>query len=427
MQQRRTVLCTQGLFLRTMTTKKKLRVLHTSDWHLGQKLTNLSREPEQELALDWLLETIIDQSVDALIVSGDVFDTYHPSVSAETLYYRFLARLYSTPCRHVVIIGGNHDSPARLNAPKPLLNALNMHIVGQISDDIDKEIIVLKDASGQAELVIAAVPFLREQHLAFTETGLQIDERRKGIRTAIQGHFAQVAEAAKSRGATNCPHICMAHLCIGGQEVTEEQSRIYLGDTQTLSSTDFDPIFDYVALGHIHRAQKMNATGTIRYCGSMIPLSFSELEQKKLVYLIDFEESKVAKISEIAVPIYRRLVRIKSSIEEIGAQLKKHSPPSDQLSTWAEVLIESTLPIPQMHQTLQQACQGLNLQILKHSNTASGSKTQRHTEQLEQIEHLDPQEVFERKCLKDGYTQEQMPRLIEGFRELREWMEKRTE
>jgi DNA repair protein SbcD/Mre11 len=399
---------------------KHLRILHTSDWHLGHKLTNLNRDTEQEAALDWLIQTIVEEKVDVLIVAGDIFDTYNPSVQAETMYYRFLAELIPTACRHVIITGGNHDSPAKLNAPKPLMDALKIHVVGHATQVPENEVIVFDGLDGKPELVVAAVPFLREQYLPLVEVGQSVDDRRASIRHAVRQHFDRVGEHAASL-KLDVPFICMGHLCIGGEEITEEQSRIYLGDAQTMQASDFHPIFDYVALGHIHRAQKLNATGSVRYAGSMVQLSFSEAAQKKVVQIVDFKGGKLHKVTEMEVPLARKLVRIKCAMEQLPIELAKYASVDPAYPTWAEVIIESELPVPQLHQTLMEATEHLSLEILRHSNIARQNQT-RHVEQLEQIAHLDPIDIFERKCRQDGYTDDEIIDLMEDFKALRGWM-----
>jgi len=106
-----------------------MKILHTSDWHLGQKFLSKDRIDEHQSALDWLRQTIIEQEIDVLLVSGDIFDIGNPPSYARHLYYRFLTSLQGTYCRHVVITGGNHDSPSMLNAPKELLEILNVYVV----------------------------------------------------------------------------------------------------------------------------------------------------------------------------------------------------------------------------------------------------------------------------------------------------------
>ncbi|RME09699.1 MAG: exonuclease subunit SbcD, partial [Bacteroidetes bacterium] len=142
-----------------------MKILHTSDWHLGQKLTGRDRDEEHRLALDWLADFIAQEKVDVLVVAGDVFDIHNPPNSARELYYRFLRKLIQSSVRHVVVIGGNHDSPNMLEAPKELLQLLGIHVVGAATGHVSDEIIELKDADGKVELVVAAVPFLRDQDL----------------------------------------------------------------------------------------------------------------------------------------------------------------------------------------------------------------------------------------------------------------------
>jgi DNA repair protein SbcD/Mre11 len=401
---------------------RKLRILHTSDWHLGQKLANLSRDKEHEAALEWLVQTIVKEKVDVLVVSGDVFDTYNPSVQAETIYYKFIAKLVASPCRHIVITGGNHDSPAKLHAPKPLMDALQIHVIGQSSGHVADEVLVFSDEQNEPELIVAAVPFLREQNLALREVGQTIDARRLAIRTSIQSHFNDVAEYIRSLGISDVPVVCMAHLCVGGEEITEEQSRIYLGDSHTLRQEQFDRLFDYVALGHIHRPQKLEKSGRIRYSGSLIPLSFSEIMHKKVIVLADFIDGALHETKEISVPQTRKLVRIKCSLESLESELGKHASVDPAYPTWAEVVVESERPIPQLHQLLLSLTEQLSLEILKHSNPSQlGNLNQEVV--LEQISQLNVIEVFERRCRQKGYPDEDIPELVADFKELQEWME----
>ncbi|MDL2227121.1 exonuclease subunit SbcD, partial [Deltaproteobacteria bacterium OttesenSCG-928-M10] len=151
---------------------KPFRLLHTSDWHLGRPLYGRRRYAEYGKFLDWLLETIVREEVDALLLAGDVFDISAPSPAAQALYYDFLARAASgTKCGQVVVIAGNHDSPALLNAPGGLLKALNIHVVGTVSDDGEAEIIRLHDEGGRLRLIVGAVPYPRDRDLRESAAG----------------------------------------------------------------------------------------------------------------------------------------------------------------------------------------------------------------------------------------------------------------
>ena len=150
-----------------------MRLLHTSDWHIGRTLYGRKRYAEFEAFLNWLAETIQQHEVDALLVAGDIFDTSAPSNRAQELYYRFLCRVAASNCRHVVVIAGNHDSPSFLNAPKELLRALDVHVIGSACENPADEVLVFADAQGAPELIVCAVPYLRDRDIRVAEDQLE--------------------------------------------------------------------------------------------------------------------------------------------------------------------------------------------------------------------------------------------------------------
>ncbi|NQS72549.1 MAG: exonuclease subunit SbcD, partial [Desulfobulbaceae bacterium] len=141
-----------------------MKILHTSDWHIGRALYGRKRYEEFKAFLDWLAETIQQNAINTLLVAGDVFDTSTPSNRAQELYYRFLCRVAASTCRHVVIVAGNHDSPSFLNAPKELLKALDVHVVGSAANPED-EVLVLRNEQKAPELIVCAVPYLRDRDI----------------------------------------------------------------------------------------------------------------------------------------------------------------------------------------------------------------------------------------------------------------------
>src|SRR5688572_2974528 len=166
-----------------------MKVLHTSDWHLGKRLLHHERTEEHQHFLDWLLEIIRNEKVDALIVAGDIFDTGAPSNTALKQYYDFLRSLYLTGCKHVTITGGNHDSIATLNAPKELLKYFNIHVIGGVPENLEDEIIPLRDEIGEIKLVVCAVPFLRDKDIRLSIAGETAEEREQRIKTGICQHY----------------------------------------------------------------------------------------------------------------------------------------------------------------------------------------------------------------------------------------------
>ena len=194
-----------------------MKILHTSDWHLGQKFISRDREEEHRLALDWLVQTIEKEGVELLIVAGDVFDIGSPPNYARALYYNFLKEIWRTGCRHVVVTGGNHDSPQMLDAPKELLQLLDVHVVGTASEDPAGEVLVLKNKKGEPEAVVAAVPFLRDQDLRRSASGEGGQERIERIKEGILGHYVAIGQAVEAFADLKIPMIVTAHLCVTGE------------------------------------------------------------------------------------------------------------------------------------------------------------------------------------------------------------------
>jgi DNA repair protein SbcD/Mre11 len=397
-----------------------MRILHTSDWHLGQKLVNQSREAEQQMALEWLLSVIEAEQPDVLLVAGDVFDAHNPPQIAEEQYYSFLAKLKNTACRHVVIIGGNHDAPAKINAPKGLLRALDVHVVGGATDDIQDEIVALRDKDDRCVALIGAVPFLRDRDFQFA-AGESPAERTQRIRAGIADHYQRIAEhMAHWPDADAVPRIAMGHLFAKGASATEEQQNIYVGDLENIAADQFSEVFDYVALGHIHRAQTIGKQLRIRYCGSLIPLSFSENKDQKGVLVADFgADGRLATVRDVSAPDFRRLMTLRGSLSELQTKLALLSETNTPLPTWVEIVLEdATLP-PGVDQLLRASIAGQPGQILKIRRSRTSLALDEQTP-VEELGHLTPEEVFMQRCESKGYSPEDTAVALQTFRELRE-------
>lgn len=279
---------------------KPLTILHTSDWHLGRRLYGQMRYDEFQAFLDWLTETIEAQKVDVLIVAGDIFDTMTPSNRAQSLYYQFLGTVSSLYCEHVVIVSGNHDSPTFLDAPANVLKFLNVHVIGTACENIEDEVLVLKDKNNQPQCVIAAVPYLRDRDVRSSQAGESGQDKDANVLTGINQHYDKVAEIAKAKQSQlieqhnyYVPIIATGHLFTAGGRTTEDDGvrDLYVGSLGKVSVDMFDKCFDYVALGHLHVPQKVGNCEHIRYSGSPIAMGFGEARQQKQVLLIQFAES----------------------------------------------------------------------------------------------------------------------------------------
>lgn len=408
-------------------TKHMLRILHTSDWHLGQYFIYNSREAEHQMALDWLLDVIRREEVDVLVVSGDVFDVANPPSYARTMYFKFLGALVRSNCRHVIITGGNHDSPAMLNAPGELLRDLNIHVLGNAPDDIEDVVLELRSPDGEVEALIGAVPFLRDRDLRYSQSGETGQQRIERIQVAIREYFQQVAACcAKRRGNDDFPVLVTGHLYATGAEVSGKQDNIYIGDTENLNVGDLDATFDYVALGHIHRPQCIGDDDRVWYSGSLIPLSFSETKDDKSVFILDFEGKQRTDFRQIPVPIFRRLKTVKGSLEYVQQRLLKlNEDYADHLETWVEVVVESAVSIPNLTDLLHQFVANLHVKLLKIRNALPYQPLQMGYAGPS-LDELDPMDVFRKRCEVDGDLPEDMDELERTFREVQTWMTDQT-
>ena len=297
-----------------------MRILHTSDWHLGASLYDASRYDEQKKFLDWLIDLIVRERIDALLVAGDVFDKVITTNEAESLYYTFLAKLCRTDCRQTVIIGGNHDSPAKLNAPASLLKVLGAHVIGCMPENPTDEIIALTDKDGTESVLVCAVPYLRDRDV---RTG-RLDEDPScwagEIAEGVAKHYRDVFRAARDRNPA-LPVIAMGHLFASGARVGDGEKGITVGTLGEIPAESIAEGFAYVALGHIHSPQKVGKSGSVRYCGSPIAMSFDETRPKEVV-ILDVAADGTCTPSFIPVPAPRDLMRLRGSLEDLRSRLR---------------------------------------------------------------------------------------------------------
>lgn len=266
------------------------RVLHSADWHLGKMLGDKSREEEHQHFLAFLLDQIDQLSVDALIIAGDIFDSANPPQSAVRQYFNFLSQLLKTGDCAVVIVAGNHDSPAHLEAPSQLLLAMGAHVVGTLPEDCENLLVPLPNADAP-QLVVAAMPYLRDRDLRVGQSGQDMGEIQQALIQGIKNRYEEVEKAAQCWKDRGVPVLVTGHLTVAGASTSDSEREIHIGGLGAVSSGCFPASFDYVALGHLHRPQKAGAEH-IRYSGSPLPLSFSEAKDVKEMRLLDFADKQ---------------------------------------------------------------------------------------------------------------------------------------
>ena len=381
-----------------------MKILHTSDWHLGRSLYGRKRYEEFSAFLDWLAQTIEDEKVDALLVAGDVFDTSTPSNRAQGLYYRFLCRVAASCCRHVAVIAGNHDSPSFLNAPKELLRALNVYVVGSVTDALDDEVIVLhKD--GKPEAIVCAVPYLRDKDIRTVEPGETIDDKNAKLVEGLKDHYADVCSIAEQKrtefenaGHDGIPIIAMGHLfTTGGKTVDGDGVReLYVGSLAHVGEEVFSSAIDYLALGHLHVPQAVGSAEHIRYCGSPIPMGYGEAAQEKKVVLIEFN-GITPNIQELAVPCFQQMVCIVGSLDDIHAKLEELK--MEESSAWLEIEYTGSNIIGNLRERLDEAIADSTMEIRRIKNRRVMDRVMSRIAENETLDDLDASDVFTR-CLE---------------------------
>ncbi|MDC7223761.1 MAG: exonuclease SbcCD subunit D C-terminal domain-containing protein [Spirochaetales bacterium] len=379
-----------------------MKILHTSDWHLGRSLYNRRRYDEFAAFLDWLIALIEEREVDALLVAGDVFDTGTPGNRAQRLYYDFLRRAASSSCRHVVVIGGNHDSPTFLNAPKELLRILNVHVVGSAAEDPAEEVIVL-DREGTTEALVCAVPYLRDRDIRTAEPGESLDEKNAKLVEGVKEHYGRVCAAAEERRkALDCgdgvPMIGMGHLFTAGGRTTDDDGvrELYVGSLAHVEREVFPRVLDYLALGHLHVPQRVGGAEHIRYSGSPLPMGFGEARQEKQVVLLDFA-GRSPVIEEVPVPCFQELVRLTGDLEELRKGLTDLM--AEKSRAWLELEYTGEELLPHLRELIREETDSSELEVLRIKNRPVMNRILRSMEHRESLDDLDENQVFAR-CLE---------------------------
>jgi exonuclease SbcD len=415
-----------------------LRIFHTADWHLGHHLHSVSRQLEHQLFLDWLLDELQNKQADALIVAGDIFDSANPSSAAQSQLYDFLVKAkIRLPNLNIVLVGGNHDSASRLDAPSPILNALGVTVVGGLSRDeqgnIDWErlLVPLTNAAGEIKAWCGAMPFLRNADLPTARDGADDTERTdeqdtdpliSGMKTLYAELYAQLQQKASNDQSL----ILTGHCYMVNGAVSELSERKILGGNQHALPVELFPDnIAYVALGHLHLAQKVGANEHIRYSGSPIPLSFDETNYLHQVVQVDMRVGQAVATVAVKIPRSVQLLRIPNGkdfavLPEVIKQLQSMN--FDDLPIEQRPLLELRIrlekPEPGLRQQIEEVIAKLPVRLLKISTAYSGSEKSLADLKIEErLEELHPLDVFQR-CYQNKYDDEAPEAINALFNEL---------
>lgn len=379
-----------------------MRIIHTSDWHLGQHFFTKSRATEHQAFLRWLIEQIKENQVDVLIVAGDIFDTGSPPSYARELYNRFVVELQPTNCQ-LVVLGGNHDSVSTLNESRGLLSYLNTTVISCASSNLDQQVIILKDRQNQPAALLCAIPFLRPRDLVTSQAGESGGQKQLALQEAIAAHYQALYQRAvelRTELDLPLPIIATGHLTTVGVTTSDSVRDIYIGTLDAFPAQAFPPA-DYIALGHIHRAQQVAKTEHIRYSGSPIALSFDELSKEKSVYLVEFTQQTLASVTPIFIPQFQPMQLIKGDLAQIEQQLTKFSD-HQGLPVWLDIEVATQDYLTDIQRRIQALAAELPVEVvlLRRSKEQRNNSIER--QEKETLNELSVTDVFERRLVLEA-------------------------
>ncbi len=359
-----------------------------------------------------------------MVVSGDVFDSAYPPQSALTLYYEFLSELRRRTRASVILTAGNHDSPAVLEAPRGLLSSIGVHVIGQLPKKIRDIVIPLPNAESP-QVIVVALPFLRDRELREGGIGQGVEEIRRNLTEGIRRVHGLAAQQTLEWRKRGIPILAMGHLTAAGGSVCPESEReIHIGGLGAVGEDCFPAEFDYVALGHLHRPQRIGQSDRIRYSGSPIPLSFSEANDVKEMRIVDFGEGRRVGCHALRLDVERRLAQWRIPFEQLALHLKDKQPAPSPLKPWLEVIVENAPPGAPIFQMVQDLARDRPFEVIRVLNHRPQALPQLQLPDaaglMDATSVLEaPEEVFDcRLAVEQELGEEDRAALRTAFREL---------
>ena len=376
-----------------------MRLIHTSDWHLGQTLHEQDRSHEHAAFLNWLLDLLEAERADLLLVAGDIYDGINPPVAAQRLLYDFIRRARERmPALTLLLIAGNHDSGARIEMPAPLLEGYGAHVLGHVERDaqgrLEVDRLIVPVADGRA--LVLALPFLRPAEI----TGLGHEDYAE----AVASVHAELIAAARQRRAPEQPLILVSHAYVDGGADSESVRRLVAGGSERVSPALFPADVDYVALGHLHLAQAIAGPTCIRYSGSPLPLNFSEVDYRHQVLCVDLVAGQAPVVRGIEVPRAVPMLRIPAvgpaPLPQVLAELSALRLPAcaPEAQPWLQVRVLLDAPMVDLRERIEALLQG---QPVRWIDTQRGFARQPgYADAVPALEAVEPAELFRRAWLR---------------------------
>ncbi len=402
-----------------------MRILHTSDWHLGQHFMGKSRQAEHQALIVWLLEQVEAQAVDAIVLAGDVFDTGTPPSYARELFSHLVVRLHEAGVA-LLLLGGNHDSVATLGESRELLARLGTTVVAATHEEVGTQVIVLPQRSGDPGCIVCAVPFVRPRDVLQSKSGQSAEDKQFSLQTAIQEHYGAVFAAASERQSAlatevgenfgrRLPIIATGHLTTVGANSSESVREIYVGALEAFPTTAFPPA-DYIALGHIHRPQLVGGLEHIRYCGSPLPLGFDEAKQTKEMLLVDLDASGLKAVTPLEVPRFQGLVAISGTLETLADAIRAAAAEGTRACpAWLEVTVAEDDYLADLPARVEALTVDWPVEVLRIRRQRGNAAARLDAATSETLDELSPHEVFARRLQQEELSKDLQQALNERY------------
>lgn len=394
-----------------------MKILHTADWHIGKLLYKQSLDEEFDLFIKWLIELVKKEDIDAILISGDVFDLANPSNASRRVYYSALKELSQLKLK-VIVTGGNHDSIHQLQASADILSLLDIVIVGGLPEDINECIIPLDIRNEQ--VIIGAIPYIRDKDV---RKGGDFDkelDRVQMVKKGIESVYSHLKDEMQSvDGYESAPLIAMGHLYLQHSQTSDSERDIQVGNLAGLESGTLSDMFDYVALGHIHRPQMFDG-GKVRYSGSPIPLSFSERKDEKEVVIVEINNGTLSS-SATKCPTFRHLLRVEGMFDEIQQKINDYTSNS-ALPTYIEVIVkekEYSYTLLNEVRRYIQSLERADVKVLKEKVVFESNFQTLNTSMPEvEIQDVKPKDVFVKRLESEDLSLEDRSSMVDGFDQL---------
>ncbi|MDR2914264.1 MAG: exonuclease SbcCD subunit D C-terminal domain-containing protein, partial [Tannerella sp.] len=365
-----------------------MKLIHTADWHLGQTFFDYDRKAEHIKFLDWLKIQIQESKVDVLLIAGDVFDSPNPSAEAQRMYYHFLRDVtMENPDLQIIITAGNHDSAARLEAPNPLLETMNITVRGIVkyteNGDIDFDYLIVPLNKGGYCL---AVPYLRQGDYPESAT------YAGGVQAMYNALFERIEDK-------NQPVVAMGHLQATGSEISENDraERTIIGGLECISPEAFDGSIAYTALGHLHRAQRVSGRENVRYAGAPLPMSFAERNNKQGVNLVTITNATTTEIERIEFDTPVKLISIPQYplplAEIIVAINQLPDGEADDRSPFLEIKVRITEPEPSLRYQIEHALEGKSVRLARVESSSPQRNEKDRVVSYETLQTITPMDM----------------------------------